>query len=186
MRKRSSARRGRTRGRRRRRGQSARDMGGRGRGKGGGGGDGGAKGCMRTAMGMRMGMTDWNSPAPQTPCFTPAYVAVKGREQKPAVCGKATAAPYSAQALEEGCRGDKRILCIAVNSGRNTPGDERHSTRMSSPQKLPPKRGGMCPRTWTHVGTSLHPGHMDGVAAIMPSQATCGGGVRGAYIGHRD
>ena len=32
----------------------------------------------------------------------------------------------------------------------------------------------MWPYSWTHVGTPSHPGHMDRVAATMPSQAHAG------------
>ena len=32
----------------------------------------------------------------------------------------------------------------------------------------------MWPYPWTHVGTPSHPGHMDRVAATMPSQAHAG------------
>ena len=37
--------------------------------------------------------------------------------------------------------------------------------------RVPPKGGDMWPYPWTHVGTPFHLGHMDRVAATMPSEA---------------
>ena len=42
------------------------------------------------------------------------------------------------------------------------------------PPELPPKGGGMWPYPWTHVGTPSHLGHLDRVAATLPSQAPAG------------
>ena len=39
-----------------------------------------------------------------------------------------------------------------------------------SPPELPLKEGDMWPYPWTHVRTPSHPGYMDWVAAILPSQ----------------
>ena len=41
----------------------------------------------------------------------------------------------------------------------------------------------MWPYSWTHVGTPSHLGHMDQVAAIMPSQAHAGAVQEGPDIG---
>ena len=41
----------------------------------------------------------------------------------------------------------------------------------------------MWPYPWTHVGTPSHLGHMDQVAATMPSQAHAGGAQEAPHIG---
>ena len=41
----------------------------------------------------------------------------------------------------------------------------------------------MWPYPWTHVGTPCHPGHMDRVAATMPSQAHAGAAQEAPDIG---
>ena len=41
----------------------------------------------------------------------------------------------------------------------------------------------MWPYPWTHVGTPSHPGHMDRVAATMPSQAHAGAAQEAPDIG---
>ena len=41
----------------------------------------------------------------------------------------------------------------------------------------------MWPYPWTHVGTPSHPGHMDRVAATMPSQAHAGAAQEARDIG---
>ena len=41
----------------------------------------------------------------------------------------------------------------------------------------------MWPYSWTHVGTPSHPGHMDRVAATMPSQAHAGAAQEAHDIG---
>ena len=41
----------------------------------------------------------------------------------------------------------------------------------------------MWPYPWTHVGTPSHPGHMDQVAATMPSQAHAGAAQEAPDIG---
>ena len=41
----------------------------------------------------------------------------------------------------------------------------------------------MCPYPWTHVGTPSHLGHMDRVAATMPSQAHAGAAQEAPDIG---
>ena len=41
----------------------------------------------------------------------------------------------------------------------------------------------MWPYRWTHVGTPSHPGHMDRVAATMPSQAHAGAAQEAPDIG---
>ena len=41
----------------------------------------------------------------------------------------------------------------------------------------------MWPYSWTHVGTPSHPGHMDRVAATMPSQAHAGAAQEAPNIG---
>ena len=41
----------------------------------------------------------------------------------------------------------------------------------------------MWPYSWTHVGTASHPGHMDRVAATMPSQAHAGAAQEAPDIG---
>ena len=41
----------------------------------------------------------------------------------------------------------------------------------------------MWPYSWTHVGTPSHLGHMDRVAATMPSQAHAGAAQEAHYIG---
>ena len=41
----------------------------------------------------------------------------------------------------------------------------------------------MWPYPWTHVGTPSHLGHMDGVAATMPSQAHAGAAQEAPDIG---
>ena len=41
----------------------------------------------------------------------------------------------------------------------------------------------MSPYPWTHVGTPSHPGHMDRVAATMPSQAHAGAPQEAPDIG---
>ena len=41
----------------------------------------------------------------------------------------------------------------------------------------------MWPYSWTHVGTPSHLGHMDRVAATMPSQAHAGAAQEAPYIG---
>ena len=51
------------------------------------------------------------------------------------------------------------------------------------PPELPPKGGGMWPYPWTHVGTPSHLGHMDRVAATMPSQAHAGAAQEATDIG---
>ena len=51
------------------------------------------------------------------------------------------------------------------------------------PPELPPKGGGMWPYPWTHVGTPSHLGHMDRVAATMPSQAHAGAAQEAPDIG---
>ena len=42
----------------------------------------------------------------------------------------------------------------------------------------------MWPYPWTHVGTPSHLGHMDRVAATMPSQAHAGAAQEAPDIGH--
>ena len=44
----------------------------------------------------------------------------------------------------------------------------------------------MWPYSWTHVGTPSHLGHMDRVAATMPSQAHAGAAQEAPNIGHRE
>ena len=51
------------------------------------------------------------------------------------------------------------------------------------PPELPPKGGGMWPYSWTHVGTPSHLGHMDRVAATMPSKAHAGAAQEAPNIG---
>ena len=51
------------------------------------------------------------------------------------------------------------------------------------PPEVPPKGGGMRAYSWTHVGTPSHLGHMDRVAATMPSQAHAGAAQEAPDIG---
>ena len=44
----------------------------------------------------------------------------------------------------------------------------------------------MWPYSWTHVGTPSHLGHMDRVAATMPSQAHAGAAQEAPNIGQRE
>ena len=44
----------------------------------------------------------------------------------------------------------------------------------------------MWPYSWTHVGTPSHLGHMDRVAATMPSQAHAGAAQEAHDIGQRE
>ena len=44
----------------------------------------------------------------------------------------------------------------------------------------------MWPYPWTHVGTPSHLGHMDRVAATMPSQAHAGAAQEAPDIGQRE
>ena len=44
----------------------------------------------------------------------------------------------------------------------------------------------MWPYPWTHVGTPSHPGHMDRVAATMPSPAHAGAAQEAPDIGHSE
>ena len=61
--------------------------------------------------------------------------------------------------------------------------DARKGHTAGQPQELPPKGGGMWPYAWTHVGTPSHLGHMDRVAATMPSQAHAGAAQEAPNIG---
>ena len=79
--------------------------------------------------------------------------------------------------------------CQASSAGppatcrRGGPCGERYSTRLGSPPELPPKRGDMWPYPWKHVGTPSHLGHMDRVAATVPSQAHAGAAQEAPDIG---
>ena len=53
----------------------------------------------------------------------------------------------------------------------------------AAPQSCRPNGGGMWPYPWTHVGTPSHLGHMDRVAATMPSQAHAGAAQEAPDIG---
>ena len=71
--------------------------------------------------------------------------------------------------------GNKRIAQGSQGKGKGNPTGTSSSGRG--------KGGGMWPYPWTHVGTPSHLGHMDRVAATMPSQAHAGAAQEAPDIG---
>ena len=54
------------------------------------------------------------------------------------------------------------------------------------PPELPPKRGGMWSYPWTQVRTPFHLGHLDRLAATLPSQAPAGVASEAPELGKRE
>ena len=82
------------------------------------------------------------------------------------------------EALERLNKGDKTTVTYT-----HRPSHKKTAVNAVKPPELPPKGGGMWPYPWTHVGTPSHLGHMDRVAATMPSQAHAGAAQKAPDIG---